>query len=141
MGQDKKIQTVLLSPLVSETDFRTEFCEDHVHVQVGPYYKINSEQRKEFWDNILTTCEVHNTQRILIQGYRPKAELSTTDVIEAGRQASAKPHVWIAFCLDKLFPADQRELFEAVVASRLVRAKFFTEHEQAIQWLRNNAPA
>ena len=141
MGQDKKVQTVTLSPIVPEREFRTEFRDDHVHVYVGPYYKINAEQRKEFWDKILGTCEANNTQRILIEGYRPKAELSTTDVIEAGKHASAKPNVWIAFCLDKLFPADQRELFEAVVASRLVRAKFFTEHDQALQWLRNNAPA
>lgn len=141
MKQDKKVRTVLLSPIVPEKAFKAEFREDHVHVRVGPNYKINTEQRKEFWDKILATCEEHNTQRILIEGYRPKAELSTADVIEAGKRASAMPNVWIAFCLDKPFPSDQRELFEVVVASRSVRAKFFTDRAQAIVWLRKNAPA
>jgi len=141
MRKDKKVQTALLSPIVTEGDFKVEFREDHVYVYVGPDYKVNAGQRTEFWDKVLTTSELNNTQRILIEGYRPKGELTTTDVIEAGQLASAKPHLWIAFCLDELFPDELRELFEVVVASRLVRAKFFTDHQQAIVWLRNNAPA
>ena len=141
MEKQSEVTHLWLSPIAPAEDFTVQYTDDHVHVHVGPNYKINAKQREEFWKSILEMCELHGSRRILIEGYRPKHELSAADVIEAGRHASALPNLWIAFCLDKLFPAEQRELFEVLVAARLVRAKFFTDREKAIKWLRANAPA
>ena len=141
MKQKKAAKTIWLSPLVSDKDFDIAFRDDHVHISVGRDYRVSPKQREEFWSSILTASQHHNSQRILIEGYRPKSELTTSDVIEAGKLASSRPNVWIAFCLDKLFPAEHRELFEVVVESRRVRAKFFTDRHKALHWLRANAPA
>ena len=141
MKDTKAGKTIWLSPLVSDKDFDIAFRDDHVHISVGPKYQINPQQREEFWGAIIAASEKHNSKRILIEGYRPKDALTTNDVIEAGKLASSRPNIWIAFCLDKLFPAEQRELFEVVVASRCVRAKFFTNRQKALHWLRTNAPA
>ena len=139
MSKVKVDQTVWLSPLVPDKDFQIHFRDDHINITVGPNYKTTPRQRKEFWAAVCGASEQHSSLRILIEGYRPKTELSAAEVIDAGQHASASPRLWIAFCLDDLYPADQRELFEVVAASRGVRAKFFTDREKALTWLRRNA--
>ena len=139
--KENKSETIWLSPLVPDKDFNVAFRDDHVQITVGPGYQINPKQREEFWNSIIRACEEHDSQRVLIEGHRPKEALSTDDVIEAGKLAGSLPNIWIAFCLDKLFPPEHRELFEVVVASRRVRAKFFTDRRKALHWLRANAAA
>jgi hypothetical protein len=131
-------QKVWLSPLVPDRDFQVQFRDDHINITIGPKYKTSRKQRKELWAAIRSASEQYGSRRILLEGVRPRTELSTGEVIEAGQHASAKPSLWIAFCMDELYPDDQRELFEVVAASRGVRAKFFTDRDKALTWLRRN---
>ena len=141
MGKSKVDQKVWLAPLVPDEDFQVQFRDDHINITIGPKYKTSRRQRKELWAAIRSASEGYGSRRILLEGFRPRSELSTVEVVEAGQHASASPNLWIAFCMDQLYPTDQRELFEVVAASRGVRAKFFTDREKALTWLRRNARA
>ncbi len=138
MSKSKVDQKVWLSPLVPERDFQVQFRDDHINITVGPKYKTSPKQRKELWAAIRSASDQYGSRRILIEGVRPRGELSTVEVIEAGQHASKKASLWIAFCMDELYPAEQRELFEVVAASRGVRAKFFTDRDKSLRWLRRN---
>ena len=139
MPESKVDQKVWLAPLVPDENFQIQFRDDHINITIGPKYKTSRGQRKKLWAAISAASERYSSRRILIEGFRPRAELSTVEVVEAGQHASAKPNLWIAFCMDELYPADQRELFEVVAASRGVRAKFFTDRDKALRWLCRNS--
>ena len=68
MKEIRARKTIWLSPLVSDKDFDVAFRDDHVHITVGPNYKVTPQQREEFWTAIIGTCEHHNSHRILIEG-------------------------------------------------------------------------
>ena len=78
---------------------------------------------------------------MLVEGTVPAGVFQTSEVVDAGLKTATVPKLWLAFCLKDFKPNDQSELFETVAASRGVRAKFFSDIDRALRWLRNNAPA
>jgi hypothetical protein len=141
MKQRKSAKTIWLSPLVLDKDYDVQFRDDHVHITLGPHYEATAGQRAEFWKVIRAVSEQHGSRRILIEGFVPKGDGPTTDVIDAGKHTATVPDLWMAFSFDNFVPSEQTELFEAIAKMQGARVKFFADCEQALLWLRSNAPA
>jgi len=141
MGEVDFESTLRLSRDVSGGDFSAEFREDHVHVTIGPEYRLDPEQQEEFWERLRAICDEHGSKRVLVEGYVPTEEMDTGEVVEAGLRTAAIPHLWMAFHLENFVPSEGSELFETISASRGVRVKFFSDTEHALIWLRKNSPA
>ena len=121
--------------------FEIEFRDDHVHVELGPDYVVDAAGQGEFWVELKAICESNNSSRVLVEGSVPAGEREIAEVVAAGQRAAAVPHLWMAFHLENFTPTEKSELFAVVAASRGVRVKFFHTREQALLWLRNNAPS
>lgn len=132
-------KTLWVSPLILDEDFSVQFRGDHIHVELGPGYKVEPDQQDEFWNKVKTACEEHNSQRVLVEGFVPSGERDTGDVVDAGLRTAAVPNMWLAFHLVNFEPTERSELFERIAASRGVRVKFFSDTEQALTWLRHNS--
>ncbi len=141
MAESGKEKRLWLSPLVPDKDFEVQFRDDHIRINIGPDYVADRAQSTEFWTVLRSLSQRHGTRRVLIEGYPPKVQQSTVEVIEAGREAGTIPNLWIAFCLKDFVPSELGELFEATATAHGTRAKFFTDQKQALNWLRQNAPA
>lgn len=141
MGEVDLESTLRLSRDVPGDDLHAEFREDHVHVTIGPEYKLDPEHQEEFWERLKKICEEHGSRRVLVEGYIPTDKLDTEEVVEAGLRTAAIPHLWMAFHFANFVPSGRSELFETISASRGVRVKFFSDAEHALSWLRMNTPA
>lgn len=118
-----------------------EFRDDHVHVQLGPDYIFDPSGADDFWKELRAVCDENTSSRVLVEGFVPAGERQTADVVAAGERTATVPHLWMAFHLEDFVPSEKSELFEVIAASRGVRVKFFADREQALRWLRNNAPS
>ena len=141
MGEIDLESTLRLSRDVPGDDLHAEFREDHVHVTIGPEYKLAPEQQEEFWERLKKICDEHRSKRVLVEGYVPTEELDTEQVVEAGLRTAAIPQLWMAFHLANFVQSERSELFETISASRGVRVKFFSDTKHALAWLRSNTPA
>lgn len=120
--------------------FNIEHRGDYINVRIGKDVQVDEHWQAEYWQRLQAACNEHDTRRVLVEGYPPQGERTSEEVVEAGQRAATVPHLWLAFCLKEWEPTVQSELYEAVAASRGVRVKFFTDREQALSWLRANAP-
>lgn len=120
---------------------KIEFRGDHVHVQLPSGYKFDPGGSPAIWARIKEICESHETCRILVEGYLPEGERTTSEVIEAGQRTGTVPHLWMAFHVENYAPTEQSELFETIAGTKGVRVKHFADRERALMWLRNNSPS
>lgn len=120
--------------------FSVGYRDDHIHVEIGRDIEVSKEARGEFWQMIRRLCEERDCRRILVEGFVPEGEQSSTEIVDAGQATTTVPDVWIAFHMQNWVPTEQGELFEAVATSRGVRVKFFATSEAALNWLRANSP-
>ena len=140
MNEKKVDSTLWLTPLVLDKDFSVQFRVDHIHAELGPEFKVVPDQQEEFWNKLKTVCDQHNSRRVLVEGFVPKGERQTGEVVDAGLRTAAVPNLWLAFHLVDFVPDEMSELYERIAASRGVRVKFFSDTERALKWLRGNAP-
>ena len=120
--------------------FTIEYRGDHVHVQFGESYTADPDWQDELWDRLKAFCEDHDTRRVFAEGVLPAPDRPPAAVVEAGQKTATIPNLWIAFHFDDYVPTTNTELYEAVADSHGVRVKFFTDRDQAMNWLRVNAP-
>ncbi len=140
MEDKEPTNKVWLSPLVLEEGFSVQFRDDHVHIDLGKEFKVDSAKRDALWKVIAGACERHNTRRVLVEGFLPSGDQETSDVIDAGQKTATVPKLWLAFAVTGFQTTDQTELYIAIAASRGVRVKFFSNADHALMWLRNNTP-
>lgn len=139
--EEKEANTIItLSPLVLDRGFGVQFRSDHVHVELGKDFKVDTSNRQDLWNVIGDACSRHDTHRVLVEGFLPEGEREVSDVIDAGQKTATVPKLWLAFAVKDFQPSAQTELYEKIAASRGVRVKFFTDRERALNWLRQNTP-
>jgi hypothetical protein len=117
-----------------------EFRVDHVHVRLPEGFEFDPSMSPATWGRIKEICQDHDTHRVLVEGYLPDGERSTSEVIEAGQRTAIVPHLWMAFHVENYQATEQSELFETIAASRGIRVKHFDSRERALRWLRANSP-
>ena len=122
-------------------EVKIEFRDDHVLVQLGSGYKFGPADSDEVWKRIRSLCDVHHTCRVLVEGLVPAGERNAADIVAAGERTAAVPNLWMALHLADFVPTEQSELFKVIAATRGVRVKFFADRDDALQWLRSNAPS
>jgi hypothetical protein len=121
-------------------DFSVTFRGDHVHVMLTGQSDVDSELSKDYWGTLRKICDEYDCKRILVEGVAPEGDRKAEEVIEAGQRTATVPSLWLAFHLDNWEPTPLSELYEVVAASKGVRVKFFGDADEALQWLRANAP-
>ena len=122
-------------------EFAVTFRGDHVHVVLHEQPTIDDELPKDYWATIRKICEEYNCRRVLVEGKAPAGDRKPVEVIEAGQRTATVPNLWLAFHLENYEPTELSELYEKVAASKGVRVKFFDDADDALNWLRTNAPA
>ena len=122
-------------------EFAVTFRGDHVHVVLSEQPSLDNELPKDYWATIRKICEEYDCKRVLVEGKAPGGERKPAEVLEAGARTAIVPNLWLAFHLENYEPTELSELYEAVAASKGVRVKFFTNSDEALNWLRKNAPA
>ena len=122
-------------------DLTIEFRDDHVNVTLGPNFKVSASEPNELWNRLRSICEQRKSCRVLVEGVAPREEIGTMEVIDAGKRTAAVPHLWLAFHFEDFIPDERSELYEAIAGSHGVRVKHFADREQALNWLRSNAPS
>ena len=120
-------------------DFEVKFLGSHIHVELGPNYVIEPENKDDFWEMLKEACDKYGSRRVLIEGSIPSGGRDAAAVVAAGERAAAVPNVWLALHLDDFVPNERSELFQVIAAARGVRAKFFSDNRSAMQWLESNA--
>ncbi len=121
-------------------DFKVEFCDDHIRVELGPDFIVDPGGQDEFWNEVRSACDRYDSRRVLVEGCVPSGERDTAEVIDAGQRTAAVPNLWLAFHLEGFVPTDKSELFQVIAGSGGVRVKFFSDSERALKWLRSNSP-
>lgn len=121
-------------------EFEVTFRDDHVHVQLGGGATPDPDLPKDYWEALEHICKQHDCKRILVEGTAPKFEMDAASVVEAGQRTAAVPNTWLAFHLDNHEPNEQSELYETIATTKGVRVKFFSDRDEALRWLRSNAP-
>jgi hypothetical protein len=140
MERKHPTSTVWLTPAVLDKSYQITFRDDHIHVTLGRVEEITSEMQAEYWAALRKISEEHRCYRVLIEGERPRVEPNTHQIIEAGMRTGTVPDLWMAYCLQGFEKNDGTELYQAISSSQHVHIRFFTDRDNALAWLRNNAP-
>jgi hypothetical protein len=122
-------------------EFAITFKGDYVHVVLSDPPAIDDELPMDYWGTIRKICEEYNCKRVLVEGKAPGGERNPVEVVEAGQRTAIVPNLWLAFHLENYEPTELSELYETVAASKGVRVKFFADRDDALNWLRTNAPS
>ena len=121
--------------------FAIEHRGDHVHVEFGPAYTPDPDWMNELWGRLKAVCDEYDTTRVLAEGILPAPGRPAADVVVASQKTGTIPNLWLAFYFENYVRNSNTELYEAVADSQGVRVKFFDDRDQAMNWLRNNAPS
>jgi hypothetical protein len=132
--------TVWLAPVVLDKGYQIQFRDDFIHVRLGRVEEVTPEIQANYWASLRRISEEHRCYRVLVEGERPKVEPTTHQIIQAGMKTGTIPDLWMAYCLNGFEKNDGTELYQAISASQHVHIKFFSDREQALNWLRNNTP-
>ena len=119
--------------------YQIEFHDDHLFVELRPNY-VPAVSQDEIWERVRNACDEHKTCRVLVEGKLPESDRPPIAIVQAGKKAAMIPNLWLAFNFDDFEETENTKLYEVVATSEGVRAKFFTDRETALKWLRANAP-
>jgi len=122
-----------------DNGYTIEFRDDHLHIELRESYKPTPEMQDEIWELVRDACEENKTHRVLVEGLMPEGDRPPMDVVRAGLKAAEIPDLWLAFNFDDFVPTETTELYEVIATSHGIRAKFFTDADRALKWLRANA--
>jgi hypothetical protein len=126
--------------LIMGMEFAVTFRGDHVHVVLSGESSVDSDTSRDYWGTLRKICEEYDCKKVLVEGLAPGGERKPAEVLEAGQRTAIVPNLWLAYHLENYQPTELSELYEAVAASKGVRVKFFDDADDALNWLRTNAP-
>ena len=122
-------------------DFDLEFHKDHLCITPGTNNASNSKDTR-FWETLAEACASHNCRRMLCEVEIFPNEMTYTEAYFVTRLIAENiPAVKIACFVDGHVSTDLAEFVELTAANRGISIGFFSNRNEAIDWLNGSRKA
>lgn len=119
-----------------DASFELEVHRTYLHIKHPPGFVISPETTGSIWPEIAKLCQQHGVTKLLIEAFKPERKLDTMATFDAGRAvAEITSGLTIAICLHDYEFDDLSTFFKTVVQNRGVKLEFFSNIDDALQWL------
>jgi hypothetical protein len=116
--------------------FTVEGRGGYVHVLHVPNYEVTRESMGEVWAELSAVCNRVKCNLVLIEAPSPKRQMDTTAAFEtATRIAQIAPGIKMAMLLHDYQTDELTEFFKTVARNRGARIEYFSDKENALDWL------
>lgn len=118
-------------------EYRVWYDGEFIRVEHAPGFRIASELLEAVWREISETCRLHHCRRVFVEGEAPRRELRPIEALDSAAEAASRvPQLVLAICLKDYVTDPTTNLFIKALARRGCKAQFFTESQEARDWLR-----
>lgn len=118
-----------------------EFRNDHIYIRHGEGFQISADSMEGFWEYLGELCKQHDCSSVLVEADQPKRDIDTVGAFTSGVEAATvAPNLWLALCFHDYEPDELSELFRHAARNRGANVEFFSDCDQALNWLRANNP-
>ena len=119
------------------TDFTLDIHSDYIEIQHPADYQITPESQLRVWAAIGEACKKHHIRRVLTAApVPPQRNMSTLDAFQSALQAVEAYHGFSMACCFPGYTTDETtEFFKTVAHNRGIRIEFFSNRQDALQWL------
>jgi len=127
---------VFIVKAMMNTSFTMEFCGTYIHVQHAPGYEISPENMNRLWTDLAGFISKYNCHRVLSEGLMPSRKMNMAGAFISGEQISQTVSGLLMACFFQGYKADElTEFFKTVARNRGTTIEFFSNREEAMQWL------
>lgn len=127
---------------MAPTDFTIDFQGSYIRVMHSEHFAITPETVKELWTVIGEACKKYNCKRVFAESPGPPKR--SMGIVEAYRSAEAAMEACYGLTVAILHPGYQQDettdFFKLAAKNRGVRIEFFSDRQEAFQWLGLNPP-
>jgi hypothetical protein len=121
---------------IMNTNFTMEFSGTYIHVRLTPGYEISSESMYRLWTDLAEFVRKYDCRRVLAEGLMPSRRMNMAGAFISGEQISQSVSGLLMACYFKGYKADElTEFFKTVARNRGTSVEFFSDQEEAFQWL------
>jgi hypothetical protein len=118
------------------TNFTMEFCGTYIHVRLTPGYEISSESMYRLWTDLAAFSRTYECRRVLAEGLMPNRRMNMAGAFISGEQVAKCVSGLLMACYFQGYTADElTEFFKTVARNRGTSVEFFSDREEAFQWL------
>ena len=119
------------------TSFTLEFLGDHIRIQHPDDYEITPESQLQLWTAIGEACNKYGCWRVLaVSQAPPTRNMDQANALRSASQAAkASTKLRVAIVLKGYVPDKTTEFFVNSAYKHGVRIEFFTDLEEAREWL------
>jgi hypothetical protein len=120
-----------------DTNFTLDFVNDYIRIQPPRTFEITPESQQRMWTVIGEACRKYNCHRVLAESaFPPKRNMTQIDAFKSASQAANASCDLRLACLYPEYKKDETtEFFINAAYNRGVRIEFFSEREEALEWL------
>lgn len=116
--------------------FTVEDRGGYIHLLHEPNYEVTRESMGVVWAELSAACNELGCNIVLIEAPSPKRQMDTTAAFEvATRIAQIAPGIKVAMLLLDYQTDELTEFFKTVARNRGARVEYFSEKEEALEWL------
>jgi hypothetical protein len=113
-----------------------EFCSTYIHVRLTPGYEISWESMCRLWTDLAGFIHTYDCHRVLAEGFMPSRQMNMSGAFISGKQVSQTVSGLLMACYFEGYKADElTEFFKTVARNRGTSIEFFSNLEEACQWL------
>lgn len=119
------------------TSFTLDFVSDYIRIQHPDNYEITPESQQKLWKAIGEACRKYDCRRVLAESRTsPHRRMNQLDAFKSASQAAhASSKLRVACLFPGFMPDETTEFFITSAYNRGVRIEFFSEREEALEWL------
>jgi hypothetical protein len=119
------------------TSFTLNYVSNYIWIQHPADYEITPDSQQQLWLAIGEACEKYRCWRVLAESSAPpQRNMSTQDALKsAGQAAIASSELRVACVFPGYITDETTEFFITVAYNRGVRIEFFTNRQEALNWL------
>jgi hypothetical protein len=110
---------------------------DYVLIERAENYEVTLERMSAMLAELSAACEETGCRKVLIVGPKTTVNLQTVDIYDLGAQIAAL-HLTIAIAESHNAAKDDESFLETVVFNRGGPLRFFTNEQDARDWLENS---